>query len=448
MRFITLTPILLFMTLLVATDPAGALDPEEVAEMLDPSVVRIFAVGSNQMESGTGFVINREGYVVTNFHVIQRHEESGWRLFIADGGLDPEHRRNATVVEVFRGEDLAILQVSGLNRPPVEFAEDADDQPAKGRSVFAIGFPGAGDRLGPVTEASFTPGTVSRLFPGSWFNEGPAIRIIQHTAPTNPGNSGGPLVNACGQVVGVNSQRETRTISGPGGIPLVTDPIQGVFFSSHFSVLLQKLRALDISFTGAKKPCRVVAPAASTNLYIFIATAFLAVASVIYSLVFRPRRVTQLVVHCGEVAGDCAKAVERAVRDLRAGKGGNLRLVHGDAQRVGVARPSVPIWVLSGFDSHGRPVRLELSEDELRHANGLVIGRKRSRSEIVLTDPSVSRSHALIVTIDDGIGIIDLKSAGGTEVDGKRLDPHGKPARLRDGSRLKLGDVELNVSRS
>ena len=84
----------------------------------------------------------------------------------------------------------------------------------------------------------------------------------------------------------------------------------------------------------------------------------------------------------------------------------------------------------------------------MRHANGLVIGRKRSRSEIVLTDPSDSRSHALIVTIDDGIGIIDLKSAGGTEVDGKRLDPHGKPARLRDGSRLKLGDVELNVSRS
>ena len=141
-------------------------------------------------------------------------------------------RRAATLVEAFPGEDLAILRVDGLDRPPVTFSSDVEDRPAKGGQVFTIGFPGVGDRLGPVDEASFAPGTVSRLFSGTWTEGAPAIRIIQHTAPINPGNSGGPLVNECGQVVGVNSQREAQMVLAPGGIPLVSDPIQGMFYAT------------------------------------------------------------------------------------------------------------------------------------------------------------------------------------------------------------------------
>ena len=150
----------------------------------------------------------------------------GWRILVgAAGGQD---RRAATLVEAFPGEDLAILRVDGLDRPPVTFSRVVEDRLAKGGQVFAIGFPGVGDRLGPVDVASFAPGTVSRLFSGPWAEDAPVIRIIQHTAPTNPGNSGGPLVNGCGQVVGVNSQREVQMVLAPGGVPLVTDPIQGV----------------------------------------------------------------------------------------------------------------------------------------------------------------------------------------------------------------------------
>lgn len=90
-----------------------------------------------------------------------------------------------------------------------------------------------------------------------------------------------------------------------------------------------------------------------------------------------------------------------------------------------------------------------MSEDELRRAGeGVVIGSERSHAEIVLTDPSVSGRHAQIVTLRDGIGITDLGSTGGTVVDGKKLEPYGKPTPLRQDSEVRLGDVELKLSRS
>ena len=439
----------LLITLLVATGSAGALDPEEVAKMLDPSVVRIFVVGPNQMGSGTGFVINRDGYVATNYHVILQHAESGWEMFIADGGMDPEHRRAATVIEAFPGDDVAILRVEGLDRPPVRFATDDDGQPAKGTPVFSIGFPAAGDRLGPVAEASFTPGTVSRLFSGSWFDGAPTIRIIQHTAPTNPGNSGSPLVNGCGQVIGINTQREVALIIGPGGITLARDTIQGMFLSSHSSVLLQKLKELEIPFTAAQEACKTDVGGALTGFNIYAAAvALLALATAVFTWVFKPRPVVQVVVRCGELVEDCVVAVEMAIKRLGLGSAGVLRERASGPPGEPAPAPETAGWALSGADSDGRPVEFVLSEGELRGARrGLVIGRNRFRADKILSDPSVSPRHARVVTLADGIGIVDLKSTGGTVVDGEKLDPHGEPVVLKHGSRVKLGEVELTVAR-
>lgn len=305
------------LPILVAKTAAG-LDPQEVAKSLDPSVVRIFVAGPRGMEAGTGFVINRDGYVATNFHVVSSHLELGQQIFIADGGMKPDQRREATVVKAFPGEDLAILLVKGLDRPPVLFADLDDQQLAKGAPVFAIGFPGAGDRLGPVADASFAPGTISRLFSGSWSDGAPAIRIIQHTAPTNPGDSGGPLVNECGQVIGINTQREAQVVLGPGGVTLVTDPIQGVFFSSDSSVLLQNLKALEIPFSLAKGACRSAFGGMPTSVAIVVAMVVLfGVASIMFALVFKPKPVVQIIVQCGDAVKNCAEAVERAVRKRR-----------------------------------------------------------------------------------------------------------------------------------
>jgi S1-C subfamily serine protease len=294
---------------------ALALTPEEVARAVDPSVVRIYVEGPSGRGSGTGFVVQGD-HVATNFHVVQIHLERDWAIFVAGGGTEPGRRLTVSVVGLFPGEDLAILDVAGLHRPPVRFAAvepaGAEPDPVKGMQVFGIGFPGAADRLGPMTDASFSPGSVSRTFSGSWSANGPEITIIQHTAPTNPGNSGGPLVNACGEVIGVNAQREARIIAGPGGIPLVSDPIQGVFFSVHASVLVQKLELLGISYQRAQHPC-IAGAASPLERWLPYGVALLVTALAALVLIFRPRPVVQVVVRCGEIVEDCILAVRRAL---------------------------------------------------------------------------------------------------------------------------------------
>jgi hypothetical protein len=137
-------------------------------------VVRIYVEGPSGRGSGTGFVVQGDR-VATNFHVVQTHLERDWAIYVAGGGPEPGRRLAVSVVGLFPGEDLAILQVAGLHRPPVRFASvdpTANLDPTKGLQVFGIGFPGAADRLGPVTEASFSPGSVSRTFSGSWSTTG------------------------------------------------------------------------------------------------------------------------------------------------------------------------------------------------------------------------------------------------------------------------------------
>lgn len=298
--------------------PVAAVDPQSVARTLEPSVVRVLTAGPQGVVSGTGFLVSRSGHVATNYHVVAPHIEAEWAIFVTGSGVSGEDRLPASLIEAFPGEDLAVLQVEGLSGPPVRLSEVDAGSPEKGTPIFAIGFPDVGDRLGAGLETSFTTGTVSRVFTGSWSEEGPRIAIIQHSAPTNPGSSGGPIVNACGQVLGVNSQREMAILVGPGGLPIVTDLIQGVFFASHVSVLVEKLKEAGIAYSGSRKSCRMFLGVASTNFDLAAGIAgFVAVALVIVLIAFKPQPVVQVCVRCGCAARDCARAVARAIRKER-----------------------------------------------------------------------------------------------------------------------------------
>jgi hypothetical protein len=294
--------------------PASAVEPQSVARMLEPSVVQILAISPNDAVSGSGFVVSRGGHVATNFHVVEPHIKRDWNIFVVESGTSPDERLPATLIKAFPEEDLAVLQVEGLRRPAVTLSELDIARPAKGADVFAVGFPGAGGRLGAIVRTSFTTGTVSRLISGSWTQEGTQLRIIQHSAPTNPGSSGGPVVNACGHVVGVNTQREMAIFLAPGGLPIVTDFIQGVFFASHVSVLVQKLKELNIPYSGSRKICRVFLGMASTNLILFAGIAALLCLALISLLVLKRRPVVMVIDRCRCAARDGAKDVVKAVR--------------------------------------------------------------------------------------------------------------------------------------
>lgn len=141
---------------------------------------------------GSGFFVNKEGYLITNFHVIQGEKKATVTQFAKEGTvLRRIIYKDIEIVAVAPFYDLAILKVSNLQRDvnPVVFAPG--DGVNMGDTVFAVGNP-----LG--LERSVTEGVVSqpyRNFAGFLY--------IQVDAPVNPGNSGGPLFNNRGQVIGV-----------------------------------------------------------------------------------------------------------------------------------------------------------------------------------------------------------------------------------------------------
>lgn len=295
-----------------ATALGQVMAPPDIARLVEPSVVRVFAIDPGGTASGTGFMVADGGLIVTNHHVIARVGEFGGTLEIAlvEGGQEVRHP--ATVAADWPDADLALLVAPEVNRPWVTFATAVGLD--AGSSAFGLGFPGAGDRLGPALMVSFASGTVSRVFGGRWIDDGAAISIVQHTVPVNPGNSGGPLVNACGQVVGINTQREVRAIIGPGGIHLVSDPIQGIFFSATSVSIVDRLRQHGVVVSQSEAAC------AATQIQPFlwlqiavVASSMLAAVVAIILVVRRPRRVITLFVQCEAIAEDCMRAVRRAL---------------------------------------------------------------------------------------------------------------------------------------
>jgi S1-C subfamily serine protease len=154
--------------------------------------------------TGTGFVIDGEGHILTNFHVVQNATS-------VSVGFDDNRVVSARVLGTDATNDLALLQVdpSGLKLAPLQLGDSKTAE--VGDPVLAIGNPFGLDR-------TLTTGVVSALQRQITAPNGFTIQhVIQTDAPINPGNSGGPLLDAAGRVIGINSQIVTGG-SGNGNV--------------------------------------------------------------------------------------------------------------------------------------------------------------------------------------------------------------------------------------
>jgi putative serine protease PepD len=178
------------------TTSEGALDIGNIIAKVQPSVV---AIETSQTTSrgvfagaGSGIVLSADGLVLTNAHVVGNLSEI--TVVLSDGSKHP-----ATLVGASPDDDVAVVQVQGVtDLTPAELGSSDDLQ--VGEEVIAIG-----NALNLGGEPSVTRGIVSALDRNLSAQGVDLEGLIQTDAAINPGNSGGPLVNAAGQVVGMNT---------------------------------------------------------------------------------------------------------------------------------------------------------------------------------------------------------------------------------------------------
>jgi serine protease Do len=148
---------------------------------------------------GSGFIINEEGFLITNFHVIEGETQISVEVYHQRAGpLERRSYKQVRIVAMNKFDDLALLKIEDAAAP--RFAKvlmGQTDTLAVGERVFAIGSPLGLERT--VTEGIIS--TKTRQLQGELF--------LQTTAQINPGNSGGPLFNLRGEVVGVTNMKVT-----------------------------------------------------------------------------------------------------------------------------------------------------------------------------------------------------------------------------------------------
>ncbi len=237
---------------LAATQLAGPaeakpLSPREIYQQYSKAVVLVFGTdGSARGSAGTGSVVSADGQVITNAHVVSKDGEPFQRLFVylkpdrLQGSMqeDLKQRYRATLVDIDHELDLALLRIV---EPPADLTVLDFVDPALvdiGEPVVAIGHPETGGLW------TLTTGTISAVVANFQGKRGK--HVFQTDASVNRGNSGGPLLNAYGQMVGINTSISRKAADGLA--------ITAINFSLKSSVAVEWMKQRDVLHLAYARP--------------------------------------------------------------------------------------------------------------------------------------------------------------------------------------------------
>jgi S1-C subfamily serine protease len=209
-----------------------------VVESVELAVVSVEADGGRSGEprgQGSGFFVTPDGYLLTNDHVV---EHIGGRAVVT---LSDGRRIQARVIGSDPATDLAVLRANASALPFVEIGDSESLRP--GQLAIAIGNP-----LG--FQSTVSAGVISAIGRGLRARNGRLIdNVIQHTAPLNPGNSGGPLLDSAARVVGVN----TAIIAVAQGIGFAVPSDTAGWVLSEL-LTHGRVRRVTLGITGTTEP--------------------------------------------------------------------------------------------------------------------------------------------------------------------------------------------------
>ncbi len=204
---------------------------EAVAKKVTPSVVGIatntsttnfFGGNSESTGSGSGIVYTADGYIITNYHVIEgtlNSRSSKIEVYLEN---DTDKPYEATVVGYSITNDLAVIKINATGLTPIDIGDM--QKVSVGQYVAAIGSPGGLEFMGSVTYGIISG--LNRVISDS--SSGENVYLIQTDAAINPGNSGGALVNTKGELIGVNSSKIAATEYEGMGFAIPVDTVTEV----------------------------------------------------------------------------------------------------------------------------------------------------------------------------------------------------------------------------
>ena len=207
---------------LSATEAYNKVAPAAVV-VSTKSVTQGYFMQTQEVEGiGSGFIINEEGYILTNYHVVKGAQEISVTL-------SNDVTTTAQIVNYDENQDVAMIKITdeSVKIPATVELGDSDSlQP--GEEVIAIGTP-----LSTELSSTVTKGIISATSRSVAVESGVTMNLIQTDAAINAGNSGGPLVNTKGEVVGINSSK----ISG--------EAVEGIGFSIPINDIKDKIESLS-----------------------------------------------------------------------------------------------------------------------------------------------------------------------------------------------------------
>ena len=180
-----------------SADSTGVLPLQDIYEAVIPSVVSISCTGASS-DTGTGVILTQDGYIVTNCHVVK--DAQSIQVLLHDG-----RRISAELVGLDDVSDLAVLRIQAQDLVPARLGDSSAVR--VGDSVVAIG-----DPLGISLRGTMTDGIISAINRDVDV-DGRTMSLLQTNAALNSGNSGGPLINRYGQVIGINTMKMSSSLS-------------------------------------------------------------------------------------------------------------------------------------------------------------------------------------------------------------------------------------------